>query len=73
MPFFAIRKDIKMQVQSNRKDQISVNLNKKEADIMRLHAIDQLRSVSDTVRLIVGEYIKTHNLEEKYADSELLK
>lgn len=57
-----------MQVQSNRKELISIGLDKKEANIMRLHANDLFRSVSETIRLAVGDYIRRNKLEEKYAE-----
>lgn len=56
-----------MQFKSKRKELISVGLEKKHADIMRVHSDKLFRSVSETIRLIVAEHIEQNQLEEKYS------
>ncbi|MDO5306870.1 MAG: hypothetical protein Q4E83_03835 [bacterium] len=52
---------------SKRKELVSISLEPKNADIIRQHSNNICRSFSETIRLIVDEYIKTNNLEKKYA------
>ncbi len=54
--------------QINRKDYLSIGLSKQEADIIRFYSNDLFRSVSETVRIIVIDYIKKNELEKKYSN-----
>lgn len=52
---------------SKRKELVSVSLEPKNADIIRSHSKNICRTFSETIRLIVDEYIRKNNLEEKYS------
>ncbi len=53
--------------EANRKDYMSTGLSKNEANIIRLYSRDLFRSVSETIRIIIIDYIKKNKLEQKYS------
>ena len=55
-----------MQLQSNRKKLVSIGIEEKDAEILQNHAVNLRRSFSETVRLILEDYIEKNNLEQKY-------
>ena len=56
-----------MVTQSKRKDTINVGLSKEEKAIISKHANTLVRSMSETIRLIVIDYIERNHLKEKYS------
>ncbi len=56
-----------MVTQSKRKDTINVGLSKEEKAIISKHANTLVRSMSETIRLIVIDYIERNRLKEKYS------
>lgn len=48
------------------KKAMQVNLDPPKAQIIEMYANDLYRSVSDTLRLIVDDYISSKHLSEKY-------
>lgn len=60
-----------MEFQSRRKESTTVNLAKEKARIIKIHANQIYRSISETISIAVDEYIQKYGLEEKY--SHLLK
>lgn len=55
-------------MKQTRKELVSIGLDPFDADILRKHSKAIRRSLSETVRLIVEEYISTKKLVEKYQD-----
>jgi len=52
--------------QSTRKKLCSVSIQENDVEILQKHAEKIRRSFSETIRLIVEEYIKKNNLKQKY-------
>ena len=66
MCLFFMHERRKMQLQSNRKKLVSIGIEEKDAEILQNHAVSLRRSFSETVRLILEDYIEKNNLEQKY-------
>ena len=56
-----------MEFQSKRKESTTVNLIPHKAKIIKIHAGEIYRSISETISIAVDEYIAKYGLEEKYA------
>ena len=53
-------------MQTTRKKLVSVGIDGADVEIMQQHAIFLQRSLSETIRLVIEDFIKKNNLKEKY-------
>jgi len=57
-----------LQKRTNRKELVSISIDPVDADILRKYACEVRRSFSETIRIILEEYIAKNKLSQRYKD-----
>ena len=66
MQIFSATERRNMQLQSNRKKLVSIGIEEEDAEVLQKHATNLRRSFSETIRLILEDFIEKNKLKQKY-------